>query len=466
MANGLPQLNTGGINIVPGIEAGMRLKSLSQQNFLNQKKIAEYDTERDYLTKKRGWEEEDRVMEKRKAEFEIKVKALGAAVKLKDPAAASKFYESATGEKVDISTVGEDVDFTFGDGTKLKGPASKVYEVVEAISQDPTWMTDPEKAKKTLNYFKNAGISFTAPKKASLTEFEEKEKIKAKYNDGSDIKITDQELDAVALGIKNHPQYTQNQAQLLRDERMKTKESIARATASGKVEGVISKEDADRNADLVVRGLETFDYFKNVFGVSVQEQVRKAILRRDPDYNFLERRASVSGLMKSIDNQEKQRGMMGSFVSNINKQIDRVDEMAQNLSRIDVRILDMPKRTAVTKLKGSGFEKAYEAYLLEISNEIAKLSTGSSASIRELSTDAQERWANIHDPNLSLNQIKTILNETKRMAEMRLASTDEELQRTNKELGTRGVKIPGPVDEKTNSVSNMSDEDLLEELNK
>ena len=76
MANGLPQLNTGGINIVPGIEAGMRLKSLSQQNFLNQKKIAEYDTERDYLTKKRGWEEEDRTTSLKKLKFQDEKDAL------------------------------------------------------------------------------------------------------------------------------------------------------------------------------------------------------------------------------------------------------------------------------------------------------------------------------------------------------------------------------------------------------
>jgi len=410
----LPTLNTEGINILPGLTTAANLRSASQQNYLNQLKIQDYEKNKEY---QKGVEL-----------FDKKIKFLNA---VKDFDNAGDLYEQQFGEKLDITKKGEDVVYDFGDGPKIKLNSKDMAEMIEATAKDHSWWTDPAKKARTEKWVLSRGGSI---------EYNKPDKEK------DDIKITDQEIDAIALGIKKDPRYTQNQAQLLRDERLKTKKEIAVATASGKVEGVIPTEDADRNADLVIRGLETFDYFKNVFGVSVQEQVRKAILRKDPNYNFLERRASVGALMKSMENQEKQRGMMGSFVSNIEKQIGRVDEMAQKLSRIDVRILDMPMRAARTKLKGSGFEKAYEAYLLEISNEIAKLSTGSSASIRELSTDAQERWAKIHDPNLSLNEMKIILDETKRMASMRLESTDEELKRTAGELKTRGVKVPGATE--------------------
>jgi len=123
--------------------------------------------------------------------------------------------------------------------------------------------------------------------------------------------------------------------------------------------------------------------------------------------------------------------MMGSFVKNLTKQLDRTDEMMKDvISRIGVRAIDLPMREIKTRVKGSGHEKALEAYLIEISNEIGKLSTGSAASIRELSTDAQERWAKIHDPNLSFKQLKIILDETRKMADMRLESTDNEITET------------------------------------
>lgn len=141
-------------------------------------------------------------------------------------------------------------------------------------------------------------------------------------------------------------------------------------------------------------------------------------------------RESVKGYAQSLKAQQKQRGLAGSFVRNLNKQLNRVEQIAGDVSRVDVRLLDVPIRELKTRAAGSGREKAFEAYLLEISNEIGKLSTGSQASIRELSVDAQERWAKIHDPNLSLNELKIILDETRNMAEMRLESFDEEISKT------------------------------------
>jgi hypothetical protein len=145
----------------------------------------------------------------------------------------------------------------------------------------------------------------------------------------------------------------------------------------------------------------------------------------------------------SVRNQEKIRGMMGGFVRNMDKQIVRLDEIYAGLvSRVGLRALDLPKREIIKLAIGSGNETIVEAYLAEISREIGKLSTGSAASIQELSVQAQAKWDKIHDPNLSPREIKKILTETRHMGQMRLDSSDEEIKKTLDDMRNMG-KGPG-----------------------
>lgn len=206
---------------------------------------------------------------------------------------------------------------------------------------------------------------------------------------------------------------------------------IARAGGEAMIDAKIGVVDTEGVARAVIDGRETIENVKNTFGVPVQEAVRAAVLEKDPEFNFVKPRIKLAAVKSSLMLQQKQRGMMGSFVKNLNKQLTRVDTVIKDvISRIGVRGIDLPLRELNVRFKGSGHEKVLESYLIEISNEIGKLSTGSSASIRELSTDAQERWAKIHDPNLSFKELKKILDETQTMANMRLDSTDEEINET------------------------------------
>ncbi len=143
---------------------------------------------------------------------------------------------------------------------------------------------------------------------------------------------------------------------------------------------------------------------------------------------------TFKALSKSLANQERSRGMMGGFVNNLNQQIDRVNEIYKDIQRIGIRGLDKPLRELKVRAAGSGQERVIEAYLTEISNEIAKLSTGSQASIAELSVGAQDRWNKIHDPNLSLKELVKILDETKQMASMRIKSADKEIESTKQRM--------------------------------
>jgi len=90
----------------------------------------------------------------------------------------------------------EDLEFEGGDGKMYLVTGSKVdvAETVDAISKDPTWFTDPEKAKMTANWLKQRNV-IVRPAKDELREFEEKEKIKAKYkkDSGGDYKPTEME---------------------------------------------------------------------------------------------------------------------------------------------------------------------------------------------------------------------------------------------------------------------------------
>lgn len=252
--------------------------------------------------------------------------------------------------------------------------------------------------------------------------------------DTSPKNLTESQLTQMALnGDKN--------AQRILDSMEDRKIKSAAAQAKGKIEGLFENIDIDETAKAVIEGRETIENVKNTFGVPIQEAVRKKVLTTDPSFNFLLPRSVVKSLDTSLKNQEKQRGMMGSFVRNLDKQLDRVTKIGNEVSRLGVRAFDLPRRELITRLKGSGKEKILEGYLNEISNEIGKLSTGSSASIRELSTDAQERWTRIHDPNLSFNELKIILEETRHMAEMRISSSQEEIEFTKERL--KNVKSGG-----------------------
>lgn len=124
----------------------------------------------------------------------------------------------------------------------------------------------------------------------------------------------------------------------------------------------------------------------------------------------------------SLRNMSKQEAPMEAFVGNINKQIAEVERLYSNNDRIGLRLLDLPIRELKMRAGGSGAEAVKASYLLEISNEIGKLSSGASASVQQLSDSAKEDWKKVHDPNLSLKEIMKVVNATRDQANMRMQS--------------------------------------------
>jgi len=151
---------------------------------------------------------------------------------------------------------------------------------------------------------------------------------------------------------------------------------------------------------------------------------------------------------------------MGSFVTNINRQVGKMERISKDIvKRVGVRALDLPKREFITRFIGSGHERVFEAYMKEVSAEIAKLAQGSAASIAQLPEENRKEWEKIHDVNLSFKEILIILQGTREMANIRLGSVQDEIDYTvgrmkNVRAG-KAVSIP-----KHKPVSEMTDEEL------
>jgi hypothetical protein len=129
---------------------------------------------------------------------------------------------------------------------------------------------------------------------------------------------------------------------------------------------------------------------------------------------------------------------MGSFVKNMEYQVNRVEELAKELKTFDTRLLNVPLRALRGKIAGSPLQAKYDMYITEIENEIGKLATGSAASVAELTQGAQEKWAKIHDKNLSIPDMISLLKETTKAGKLRMQSVDEQIKETKAQMRSRG----------------------------
>lgn len=159
--------------------------------------------------------------------------------------------------------------------------------------------------------------------------------------------------------------------------------------------------------------------------------------------DILNIRQEVSANATSIKTQQKNRDMASSFVKNISGQLIEIEKLYNDIDRTNAKIANVPIRALNTQIKGSGKEQALASYLMEVSREIGKLSTGSQASIAELSVDAQKKWDKIHDGSLPWREIKEVLKATKDQADIRLKAMDNaisELQARNDTVIDRYAK--------------------------
>ena len=148
--------------------------------------------------------------------------------------------------------------------------------------------------------------------------------------------------------------------------------------------------------------------------------------------------SDTKAIQGSLNMLDKQINSMESFAVNLDKQVERVKEKTKGLKTYDTRFLNVPLRTFRGKVTGSPEQAIYDMYVTEIEAEIGKIATGSTQSIAELSTSAQEKWAKIHDKNLSWNDMVQLLDESSHAAKMRVASVKSQQQVAKDRMARKG----------------------------
>jgi len=146
----------------------------------------------------------------------------------------------------------------------------------------------------------------------------------------------------------------------------------------------------------------------------------------------------------SITKQTLIKDIMASFIRNMDSQIERVTFIAEDLSRSNMRLANVPWRQLQMKVKGSPIESKVGMYVRELSSEIGKLASGSQASVRELSIEAQKKWDEIHDINLSIPDLISLLKETQNSGHIRYKGAHDQLNSTIKRTGGNPLESEFP----------------------
>lgn len=205
----------------------------------------------------------------------------------------------------------------------------------------------------------------------------------------------------------------------------------------------LTGDEIEAAAQMLASGAVTLNDLSKRGGIKQQAELLKRAKEINPTLDPRAEQANNAAFQSAITMQQKQIGMMGSFVKNMEYQVGRVKEIAKELKTFDQRILNVPLRAWRQKIAGSPMQAKYDMYITEIESEIGKLATGSAASISDLSVSAQDKWAKIHDKNLSVSDMISLLEETSKAGKMRMKSVESQLAETQAKMRTRnGVSQP------------------------
>ena len=362
-----------------------------------------------------------------------KYKTYASAVGFKAPVDLKDRYKVVGDRLVDLTAPGKPAVVI--EKAKKTTPKTLLDEGLVKVGNNLVSVKDPSNPKVVLSLDKNTPYTNWAKlnsdlKNGNITlpqyDVMKKELITSKFKNKIDLTRAALEGNQEAVNILDS----------LKKDAVETSEAIASASTEGKISGLTKAVDVDVIAQAVIDGKILIGDVKNTFGVPVQTIVMEKVLNKAPVFNFVQPDAVVKSLTSSLTMQQKQRGMMGSFVNNINRQVDKITTMSEDIvSRVGARALDLPLRELNVRFKGSGNERVFEAYMKEISAEIQKLSQGSTASIAQLPEQNRLEWEKIHDVNLSMNELKKVLAGTKEMANMRIGSVNDEIAYTLNKLG-------------------------------
>jgi len=473
----LPALQTYQPNYLGFAQAmDQKQQRTKEQNYLDttrEQAATEHTEDRNYLINQREGQAEE-------AGYVREARAIGKALQAGNTEQANQIYKSLGGKsEAGISILGKDVSIDYEDSV-FTGPASVVAELVDQVSQAPQHMKNPQ----TWKWFASKGGSIKLKEaKAPITKvFQEgRNKITKQWNPKKKTweQVASGAMDKPGTGIGS-ANYSPSPLRKLMQERQSLLdqgypiEHPDVKAYNNKITGV-DVDAENMTGDEVNFWGENYNLTGKfpILGrgkaaakvrMSIAKSAARLAMGADEDgvpdipgktpaeaaLDTVSKQADTKSIQGSLNFLDKQLSSMGSFVTNLNSQVDKVRELSKDLKTYDTRLFNIPLRTLRGKILGSPLQAKYDLYLTEIEAEIGKLATGATGSVAELSQGAQEKWAKIHDKNLSVKDMLQLLEETKHAANYRIESVRAQLNRTRTRMKTRaygaGTK-PTPIGE-------------------
>jgi uncharacterized protein (DUF433 family) len=146
---------------------------------------------------------------------------------------------------------------------------------------------------------------------------------------------------------------------------------------------------------------------------------------------------------KALDNNEVYRFAAERFVNVIDQNIELVKKLKKNYGMNYGKLVNTAANNIIQGVPGSGDLMSLQQVLISLSNEVAKVESGSMG-IAEVSVEQAKVWKKIHDYNLNESDLDKVLDTSKQLGEIRRRSLRETTDALRRELGEKEAK-PGEV---------------------
>jgi hypothetical protein len=146
---------------------------------------------------------------------------------------------------------------------------------------------------------------------------------------------------------------------------------------------------------------------------------------------------------KALDNNEVYRVAAERFVNVIDQNIELVKKLKKQYGVDYGRLVNSAINNINQGIPGSGDLMSLQQVLISLSNEVAKVESGSMG-IAEVSVEQAKVWKKIHDYNLNESDLDKVLDTSKQLGEIRRRSLRETTDALRRELGEKEAK-PGEV---------------------
>jgi hypothetical protein len=232
----------------------------------------------------------------------------------------------------------------------------------------------------------------------------------------------------------------QARAELSEDAKLKKESSASTAGVGG---AGLSKDAIEYAAENTLASgiMPNFGYGKQGAAMKAEVANRVAQMAKERGLKVPEvisRQAELKGEKMGMNDLIKRETLIGTFVNRIDSTSNVVLDLAKKINNKDSRMANVP----INKLKsmlGSGDLQALDLALTSLSNEIAKVESGS-LGIAGVSIDQAKIMARIHDRDLSLNDLKKVIDTGKLLGKTSIDSLKKQRKDLKGEISGQDSK--------------------------